>query len=70
MVNQYLTGSTLVAIKESFKKIGITFTQKAAARAIPLGIGVAISSSTNYALTRYVGNVARDTFYLDLAEKK
>lgn len=69
MVNKYLTGSTLVIIKELFKKIGITFTQKAATKAIPFGVGAAIGGATNYALTRYVGSEARDTFYLDLAEK-
>jgi hypothetical protein len=69
MVNQYLTGATLVTIKELFKKIGITFTQKAAAKAIPFGVGVIIGGGANYALTRYVGSAARDTFYLDLADK-
>ena len=69
MVNQYLTGSTLVIIKEFFKKIGITFTQKAAAKAIPFGVGAIIGGGANYALTRYVGSAARDTFHLDLAEK-
>lgn len=69
MVNQYLAGATLVAIKEFFKKIGITFTQKAAAKAIPFGIGIVIGGSANYALTRYVGSAARETFLLDTAEK-
>lgn len=69
MVNQYLAGSTLVIIKGFFKKIGISFTQKAAAKAIPFGVGAVIGGGANYALTRYVGSVARDTFYLDLAEK-
>lgn len=69
MVNQYLTGSTLTIIKEFFKKIGISFTQKAAAKAIPFGIGAVIGGGANYALTRYVGHAARDTFHLDLSEK-
>lgn len=69
MVNKYLTGGTLEVIKALFKSIGITFTQKAAAKAIPFGIGVVIGSSLNYALTKFVGNQARDFFLLDLKEK-
>lgn len=69
MVNQYLAGATLTAIKEFFKKIGITFTQKAAAKAIPFGVGIVIGGTANYVLTRYVGSAARETFLLDTAEK-
>lgn len=69
MVNKYLSGATLIAIKELFKKIGIVFTQKAAAKAIPFGIGILIGGSANYALTQYVGKAARDLFLLDIAEK-
>lgn len=68
MVHTYLSGATLTAIKELFKKIGIVFTQKAAAKAIPFGVGIIIGGSANYALTKYVGKVARDTFLLDVAE--
>lgn len=60
MVNQYLKGPTLVVIKKLFEKVGITFTQKAAAKAIPFGIGVVIGFSANYALTKYVGKNALD----------
>ena len=70
MVNKYLTGATLIAIKELFKKIGIVFTQKAAAKAIPFGIGVLIGGAANYALTKYVGKTAREVFLLDVAEKR
>ncbi|MGP2440513.1 hypothetical protein [Streptomyces sp. JW3] len=58
LVYQYLSGPALVTIKELFKKVSITFTQKAMAKAIPAGVGVAFSSSTNYVLTRVVGRVA------------
>ncbi|MEV5312593.1 hypothetical protein [Streptomyces sp. NPDC052610] len=58
LVYQYLTGPALVTIKELFKRVSITFTQKAMAKAIPAGVGVAFSSSTNYVLTRVVGRVA------------
>ncbi|URM89653.1 hypothetical protein LUW75_06210 [Streptomyces sp. MRC013] len=58
LVYQYLTGPALVTIKQLFKRVSITFTQKAMAKAIPAGIGVAFSSSTNYVLTRVVGGVA------------
>lgn len=69
MIHQYLKGGTLTVIKEFFKKIGITFTQKAAAKVIPFGVGVIVGGAANYALTKYVGKVARDTFLLDVAEK-
>ncbi|WP_085688246.1 MULTISPECIES: EcsC family protein [unclassified Pseudomonas] len=69
MVHQYLKGPTLQLIKELFAKIGISFTQKAAAKVIPFGIGVIIGGSANYALTAYVGKTARDTFRLHLKEE-
>ena len=62
MTKEYLKGSTLQAVKEIFKKVGITFTRKATEKAIPYGIGVLISFSTNKGLTWYVGSKARD-FY-------
>ncbi|AYQ26900.1 MULTISPECIES: hypothetical protein [unclassified Polaromonas] len=68
MVKKYLTGPTLATIKELFKKIGIVFTQNAAAKAIPFGVGVLIGGSANYALTRYVGKTACELFLLDIAE--
>lgn len=70
MVKTYLTGPTLKFITALFKSVGITFTQKAAAKLIPFGIGVVIGSSLNYALTKFVGNIARDFFLLDLKDKK
>lgn len=69
MIKQYLKGPTLQVIKELFKKIGITFTQKAAAKVIPFGIGVVVGGTANYALTRYVGKTARDTFRLNIKEE-
>lgn len=65
MLNTYLKGASLAAIKEMFKRIGITFTRKAVEKAIPFGVGVVIGSSLNYALTRYVGNTALEWFKLD-----
>lgn len=58
LVYQYLKGPALITIKQLFKRVSITFTQKAMAKAIPAGIGVAFSSSTNYVLTTVVGKVA------------
>jgi hypothetical protein len=58
LVYQYLKGPALVTIKQLFKRVSITFTQKAMAKAIPAGVGVAFSSSTNYVLTTVVGKVA------------
>lgn len=69
MVNKYLTGATLTTIKELFKRIGIEFTKKATLKAIPFGVGIIIGGGANYALTRYVGKVARETFLLDLEER-
>lgn len=65
MVRQYLKGAALQAIKEMFKRIGITFTRKALEKAIPFGIGVVIGSTANYALTKYVGNTALGWFTTD-----
>lgn len=70
MVRQYLTGATLTAIKEFFKKIGIAFARKSLEKAIPFGVGIIIGGTANYALTRYVGNAARELFLLDIAEKR
>lgn len=58
MVYQYLKGPALVTIKSLFKKVGIIFTQKAAGKAIPGGVGVLISGGANYGLTLFVGTVA------------
>jgi hypothetical protein len=62
MVQQYLKGPTLVAVKEVFKKVGLTFTRKALEKAIPFGVGVVIGFSANKGLIWYVGKKARD-FY-------
>lgn len=62
ITQQYLKGATLTAVKEIFKKVGITFTRKAAEKAIPFGIGVVIGFSANKGLSLYVGSKARDFF--------
>jgi len=62
MTQQYLKGATLQAVKQIFKKVGITFTRKAAEKAIPFGVGVIIGFSANKGLTWYVGSKARDFF--------
>jgi len=64
VVGEYLKGATLQTIKQLFKQVGINFTKAAASKAIPFGIGVVIGTTANYALTRYVGSVARDVFQL------
>jgi hypothetical protein len=58
LVYQYVKGPVLVTIKELFKKVGVTFLQKTAAKAIPAGVGVVFSGSTNYVLTTVVGKIA------------
>lgn len=67
LVRENLKGATLVAVKEIFKKIGITFTRKALEKAIPFGIGVVIGFSANKGLTWYVGTKARDFFEAEAA---
>jgi len=62
MTQQYLKGATLQAVKEIFKKVGVTFTRKAVEKTIPFGIGVIIGFSANKGLTWYVGSKARDFF--------
>lgn len=62
MARQYLKGATLIAVKELFKRVGITFTRKAMEKAAPFGIGVIISFSANKGLTWYVGSKAHDFF--------
>lgn len=65
LVQENLKGPLLQAIKEIFKKIGITFTRKALEKAIPFGIGVVIGFTANKGLTWYVGSKARDFFSAD-----
>lgn len=62
MTQQYLKGATLQAVKQIFKKVGITFTRKAVEKAIPFGVGVIIGFSANKGLTWYVGSKAKDFF--------
>ncbi|MFJ9720868.1 hypothetical protein ACIRPQ_33865 [Streptomyces sp. NPDC101213] len=57
-VYQYRKGPALVTIKQLSKRVSMTFTQKATARAIPAGAGVVFSGSTNYVLTTVAGRVA------------
>ena len=60
MARLYLKGPSLVAVKEVFKKVGISFTRKALEKSIPFGVGVVIGFSANKGLTWYVGKKARD----------
>lgn len=62
MAQQYLKGSTLQAVKEIFKKVGVTFTRKSLEKAIPFGIGSVIGFSANKGFTWYIGTKARDFF--------
>ncbi|MDR3491502.1 MAG: EcsC family protein [Gammaproteobacteria bacterium] len=62
MTQKYLQGATLTAVKEIFKKVGITFTRKAFEKSIPFGVGVIIGFSANKGLTWYVGTKAKDFF--------
>lgn len=42
-VYQYLKRPALITITQLFKRVSITFTQKAMAKAVPAGVGVAFS---------------------------
>ncbi|WP_374318447.1 EcsC family protein [Aquabacterium sp.] len=65
LVQENLKGATLQAVKEIFKRVGITFSRKALEKAIPFGIGVVIGFSANKGLTWYVGTKARDFFSIE-----
>lgn len=64
MTKQYLKGASLVAVKEIFKKVGLTFTRKALEKSIPFGVGVVIGFTANKGLTHYVGKKAKGFFQL------
>lgn len=66
LVKENIKGATLQAVKEIFKRVGITFTRKALEKAIPFGIGVVIGFSANKGLTWYVGTKARDFFEAEI----
>ncbi|HDZ9270928.1 EcsC family protein [Vibrio cholerae] len=65
LVQEHLKGATLQAVKEIFKRLGITFTRKALEKAIPFGIGVVVGFSANKGITWYVGSKAKDFFASD-----
>ena len=65
MLRQYLKGAALRAVKQAFKRVGVTFTRKAVEKAIPFGIGAAVGGVANYGLTRYVGHQAKQWFVID-----
>ena len=65
MLREYLKGSALLAAKQVFRKVGVTFTRKALEKAIPFGVGAGISGAANYGLTRFVGRQAKEWFVID-----
>ena len=42
MLRQYLKGATLQALKQAFRRVGITFARKSAEKATPFGVGAVI----------------------------
>lgn len=58
LLQRYLRGDVLKLIKELFQALEITFTRKAAEKAIPFGVDVLIGSTVGYTLTKAVGNLA------------
>ena len=65
MIQQYLKGASLVAVKQFFRRFGVTFTRKALEKSVPFGIGVVAGSSLNYAITQYVGYEAIKCFTIE-----
>ena len=65
MLRQYLKAGALQATKQAFRRVGITFTRKAAEKAVPFGIGALVAGALNYGLTRYVGRQAKKWFIID-----
>ena len=68
MLREYLKGPVLAAVKEVFKKIGVTFTRKAVEKAVPFGVGVILGAGTNKILTIYVGARAKEFYRLPTSE--
>ena len=62
MVQRYLQSATFEAINLLFKKVSFSLSKKALQKAIPFGIGAAISFSSNKVITRAVGHKAKDYF--------
>lgn len=58
LIEVYLKGATLAAVKQFFRRLGITFVRSAFVKAIPL-ISIPISAGSNYALTLFTGSVVR-----------
>ena len=69
MLRQYLKGGALQATKQAFRRVSVTFTRKAAEKAVPFGVGAFIGAGVNYGLTRYVGNQAKQWFIIDQTTK-
>ena len=65
VLQQYLRGAALVAIRELFKKVGLVFTRKALEKALPFGLGVVVGGGANYGLTTFVGKKAKQFFAID-----
>ncbi len=65
MLKMYLKGSVLKTIKAMFQKIGINFTRKSLEKSLPFGVGIAISSTANFGMTKYVGHVATKWFTIE-----
>ena len=68
LLRQHLKGAALNAVKEAFKRVGVTFTRKAVEKALPFGIGITISSAANWFMTLFVGKQAKKWFEIDSAE--
>ena len=68
LLRQYLKGAALQAVKQAFRRVGVTLTRKALEKTIPFGVGVVIGGTANYWLTRFVGAQARKWFEIDTGE--
>ena len=66
-LQSYIRGVSVQAAKQAFRKACVTFVRRAFRKAMPLGLGAVIGGGTNYALTRYVGQQAKQWFIIDSA---
>lgn len=62
LANRYLRQATFDVVRVIFKKVSITLSKRALQKAIPFGIGAAISFMSNKLLTKAVGQRANAFF--------
>jgi hypothetical protein len=69
-VRPYLEGPFLQTLDRLYRRLAFVFTRKALERAAPLGIAVVLGSTSNRALTRFVGRKAKNWFLSERDERR